>query len=136
MRTEYSPYSILAEANRLISESTKEGGFPPDYEKQIVSLLNAAESYPNMSTYQLSLAHKDLADLYCSLEITGSAIEHYKIALRMNPKIAVKKRLKNLNSFPAESLIYSVDANIATEPDYSNLKHRKAELDAELNISR
>lgn len=131
MRTEYSPYSILAEANRLISESTKKGGFPPDYEKQIISLLNAAESYPNMSTYQLSLAHKDLADLYSSLEITGSAIEHYEIALRMNPKIAVKKKLKQLKSLPAESLAYSVDANIAAEPDYSNLKPRKAELDAE-----
>lgn len=131
MRTEYSPYSILAEANRLISESTKKGGFPPDYEKQIVLLLNAAGLYPNMSTYQLSLAHKDLADLYSSLEITGSAIEHYEIALRMNPKIAVKKKLKQLKSFPAESLAYSVDANIAAEPDYSNLKPREAELDAE-----
>lgn len=131
MHTEYSPYSILAEANRLISESTKRGDFPPNYEKQIVSLLNAAESYPNMSTYQLSLAHKDLADLYCLLEITGSAIEHYEIALRMNPKIAVKKKLKQLKSLPAESLSYSVDANISAAPDYSNLKPRKAELDAE-----
>lgn len=131
MRTEYSPYSILAEANRLISESTKEGDFPPDYEKQIVSLLNAAGLYPNMSTYQLSHAHKDLADLYSSLEITGSAIDHYEIALRMNPKIAVKKKLKQLKSLPIESLVYSVDVNIAAEPDYSNLKPRKTELDAE-----
>ncbi len=131
MHTEYSPYSLLAEANRLISESTKKGILPTNSEKQIILLLNAAESYPNMSTYQLSLAHKDLADLYSSLEITGSAIEHYEIALRMNPKIAVKKKLKHLKSLPAESLTHSVDANIAAEPDYSNLKPRKAKLDAE-----
>jgi len=130
MHTEYSPYSILAEANNLISESTKKGSFPANYEKQIISLLNVAESYPNMSTYQLSLAPKDLADFYSSLEITGSAIEHYEIALRMNPKIAVKKKLKQLKSLPAESLSYSADANVAAEPDYSNLKPQNAELGA------
>lgn len=131
LSTEYSPYSILAEANRLISESIKRGDFQPDYEKQIVSLLNAAESYPNMSTYQLSLAHKDLADLYNSLEITGSALEHYEIALRMNPRIAVKKKLKQLKSLPAESLIYSLNTNTASEPDYSNIQTQKVELDTE-----
>ena len=131
MSTEYSPYSILAEVNRLISESIKRGDFQPDYEKQIVSLLNAAESYPNMSTYQLSLAHKDLADLYNSLEITGSAVEHYEIALRMNPRIAVKKKLKQLKSLPAESLIYSLNTNTASEPDYSNIQAQKVELDTE-----
>lgn len=131
MRTVYSPYSILAEANRLISESSENGSFLPNCEKQIVSLLNASASYPNMSTYQLSLAHKDLADLYCSLEITGSAIDHYEIALQMNPKIAVKKKLKLLKSIPTEALVYSLDPNIVSEPDYSNLKTRKVEMDAE-----
>ncbi len=131
MRTEYSPYSLLAEANRLISESMENGSFLPNYEKQIISLLNASESYPNMSTYQLSLAHRDLADLYASLGITGSAIDHYEIALRMNPKIAVKKKLKQLKSIPAESLVYSLDPNIASEPDYSNLEPRRAKMDAE-----
>lgn len=131
MRTEYSPYSMLAEANRLISERAKKGNLPLNYEQQIVSLLNTAESYPNMSTSQLSLAHKDLADLYNLLGVTGSAMEHYEIALRMDSKIAVKKKLKQLKSLPAESLSYSLDANIAAEPDYSNLTSRKLELDAE-----
>ena len=94
MHTEYSPYAMLAEANRLITESTTNGNLPKNCEKQVISLLNTCESYPNMSSYQLSLAHKDLADLYNSLGITGSAIEHYEIALRMNPRIAVKKKNK------------------------------------------
>lgn len=131
MHAQYSPYAMLAEANRLISECVSKAVLPKDCEMQIVSLLNNAESYPNMSSYQLSLAHRDLADLYSSLGITGSAMEHYEIALRMNPKIAVKKKLKQLKSLPAESLAYSLDANIASEPDYSNLKPRKTELDAE-----
>ncbi len=135
MRTEYSPYSLLAEANRLISESRKNEGFLPNYEKQIISLLNASESYPNMSTYQLSLAHKYLADLYASLEITGSAIDHYEIALQMNPKIAVKKKLKQLKSIPAKALVYSLDPNLASEPDYSNLESGIAEISSQFAAS-
>lgn len=131
MHTEYSPYAILAEANRLITESTTNRNLPKDYEKQIISLLNTCESYPNMSSYQLSLAHRYLADLYNSLGIAGSAIDHYEIALRMNPKITVKKKLKQLKSIPAEALIYSLDPNIASEPDYSNLQPRKVEIDDE-----
>ena len=122
---------MTAEANRLITESSTSGGLALDCEKQIISLLNTAESYSNMSKYQLSLAHKSLADLYYSLDITGSALEHYKIALCMNPKIAIKKKLKSLESLPKESLTYSLDANNASEPDYSNLIFHKINLDAE-----
>lgn len=131
MHTKYSPYAMLEEANRLISECVSKATLPKDREKQIVSLLNTAEACPNMSSYQLSLAHRDLADLYSSLGVTGSAMEHYEIALQMNPKIAVKKKLKQLKALPTESLAYSLDANIASEPDYSNLKPRKIELDEE-----
>ena len=131
MHTEYSPYAMLAEANRLITESTTNGNLPKNCEKQVISLLNTCESYPNMSSYQLSLAHKDLADLYNSLGLTGSAIEHYEIALRMNPRIAVKKKIKQLKSLPTEELLYSLDANITSELDYSNFKSCKVELDTE-----
>lgn len=128
---EYSPYSILAEANRLISDSIADENLFRNSEKQIISLLNTAESYPNMSSYQLSLAHKSLADLYNTFGITGSAMEHYEIALKMNSKIAVKKILKQLKSLPREALTFSLDANIASEPDYSNITPKKIELDAD-----
>lgn len=131
MHAQYSPYAMLAEANRLISECVSKAVLPKDCEMQIVSLLNNAESYPNMSSYQLSLAHRDLADLYSSLGITGSAMEHYEIALQMNPKIAVKKKLKQLKSLPAESLAYSLDANIASETGHSNLKPRYDESETD-----
>lgn len=58
-------------------------------------------------------------------------MEHYEIALEMNPKIAVKKKLKELKSLPKESLSYSLDANSIYEPDYSNLTFHKIELDTE-----
>lgn len=127
----YSPYTIMAEADRLISECTAAGSLSESCEQQIVSLLNTAASYPNMSSYQLSLSHKSLADLYHSLGITGSAMEHYEIALQMNPRIPVKKILKQLKTLPAESLSFSLDANIASEPDYSNIEPKKIQLDDE-----
>ncbi len=57
-------------------------------------------------------------------------MEHYEIALEMNPKIAVKKKLKELKSLPKELLSYSLDTNSIYEPDYSNLTFHKIELDA------
>lgn len=131
MHTGYSPYDMTAEANRIIEESMSSGSFPLDSEKQVLALLNVAQNYPHMFVYQLSLAHKSLANLYYSLGITGSAMEHYEIALEMNPKIAVKKKLKELKSLPKELLSYSLDANSIYEPDYSNLTFHKIELDAE-----
>lgn len=136
MNTKYSPYRMLAEANTLISNCKKNKVMPCECEKQIISLLNTAESYPGMSTYQLSLSHKEMANLYNSLGISGSAIEHYEIALQMNQKISVKQKLKQLKSLPTESLVYSLDANIMSEPDYSNLKSIETKLDEEFIESR
>ena len=77
MHTGYSPYDMTAEANRIIEESMSSGSFPLDSEKQVLALLNVAQNYSHMSVYQLSLAHKSLANLYYSLGIKVSAMEHY-----------------------------------------------------------
>ena len=116
MRTGYSPYDLLEEANRLIE-------LLPDLliEEQIILLLNKAQSM-NVSTYQLSISHKKLADKYYELSIFGSSLIHYGIALELNNKISVKRKIKELSSIDCSELHYSLDESLEGEPDYSNLK--------------
>ena len=110
------PYAILLEASIMMKEIEHIEDHP-DEELQIVSLLNKAETYPWISKYQLSEGHRELADLYFSSEIFGSALDHYQIALRFNPKCPVKRRVSSIKKMT--ELRYSLDPNIANEPDLS-----------------
>lgn len=112
-----SPYALCYEALRLI-ELHDSDEMTTEEEKQIILLLNKSELYPNMSTYQLSLVRKKLAEYYMTHGITGSALEQYQISLTENPRLPVKKIVKSLSRIPACDRIYSVDANITGEPDY------------------
>jgi hypothetical protein len=135
MRTGYSPYDMCNEAVRLI-DSCSSGSIDPREELQIVLLLNKSDSYSDMSAYQLSIARKKLADLYYKNGITGSALDQYSLALQANPKLSVKKRIKELDSIPKPERIYSIDPNIVGEPDYSNLKYYSHTPDEEFIRSR
>lgn len=126
----YSPYDMCNEAIRLINLCS-ENEFTPDIECQIILLLNKAGTYSHMSTYQISMARKKLAELYYNKGITGSALEQYTIAIQANPNIGVKRRINELKKIPSSDLVYSLDANMAGEPDYSNLNFYKQELDDE-----
>lgn len=130
MRTEYSPYDMCNEAIRLINLCS-ENEFTPDIECQIILLLNKADTYNHMSTYQISIARKKLAELYYNKGITGSALKQYALAIQANPNLAVKRRINELKKIPPSDLVYSLDANMVNEPDYSNLKLYKQELDSE-----
>ena len=112
-----SPYALCTEALRLI-ELHDSDEMTPEEDKQVILLLNKSECYPNMSTYQLSLARKKLAEYYMAHGITGSALEQYQIALTENPRLPVKKIVKSLSSILPCNRIYSIDANIIGEPDY------------------
>lgn len=127
MRTAYSPYDMCNEALRLIKECS-DNVLTKDIERQILYLLNKAEEYSNMSLYQLALAHKELADMYYKFEYTGSALKHYNIGLKMYEKLPVKRKISQLNKMPAETLSYSLDANIVGEPDYSNIPNRSSDI--------
>lgn len=122
---------MCSEAVRLI-ELYDGKEFPDNVERQIILLLNKADSYAEMSEYQLSLARKALGDHYFKSGITGSALNQYAIALELNSKISVKRNLSSLKKIPAERLVYSVDCNIVGEPDYQNLTYHKIELPKEV----
>lgn len=130
LQTGYSPYDMCNEAIRLINLCS-ENEFTPDIECQIILLLNKSNSYSNMSTYQISMARKKLAELYYNKGITGSSLEQYTLAIQANPNIAVKRRINELKKIPSSDLIYSLDGNMVDEPDYSNLKLYKQKLDSE-----
>ncbi len=115
-----SPYALCYEALRLI-ELHSSDEMTTEEERQIILLLNKSECYPNMSTYQLSLARKKLAEYYMAHGITGSALDQYQIALTDNPRLPVKKIVKSLSSIPVCDRIYSVDANIAGEPNCDHI---------------
>lgn len=98
MKIEYSPYDIINEANRLIdicinSSLTKE------QELQIILLINKAQSYTNMSKYQLSMTRKKFAELYYSLGITENALDQYRLAIELNSKLPVKKHFILLRKY-------------------------------------
>ena len=83
--------------------------------------------HSHMSKHQLANAHKLLGDIYFDKNITGSALQHYTIALSMNPQLPVKRKMKTLRSLAQEELKYSIDANLAGKPDYTNLTLHKSE---------
>ena len=131
LKTEYSPYDIINEANRLIdicinSSLTKE------QELQIILLINKAQSYTNMSKYQLSTTRKRFAELYYSLGITGNALDQYKLAIELNSKLPIKRVLHSLEKIPQCDLVYSLDTNTYNEPDYSNIKRKASKIDADI----
>ena len=128
MKTGYSPYDMCNEAIRLIESCTDIQMNTRD-ELQIILLLNKVDSFSDMSKYQLSIARKKFADLYYKNGITGNALEQYLIALDLNSKLSVKKRIRELNKIPKSDLIFSIDANISDEPDYSHLKYHTIEVD-------
>lgn len=130
MRTGYSPYDMCNEAVRLIEHSIG-NSLSKNLEKQIILLLNKAEEYDYMSKYQLSIAKKQFADMYYKHGITGNALDQYNSALLLNPKIAVKTKIKELSKIPKEQLVFSLDRNMVGEPDYSALTYHEIELPEE-----
>ena len=136
MHTGYSPYDMVNESLRLISTLTNTTQILPKTERQIILLLNKAETYSYMSTYQLANAHKVFADLYFEHGFTGSALQHYRLAQSLYPKIAIKRKLNKLLALPKDKLVFSIDANIVAEPDYSNLIFHEIILDDDFNEKR
>lgn len=126
LRTGYSPFDMCNEAIRLI-KLCSDTQISQQNELQIILLLNKADSFSDMSKYQLSMARKRFADLYYKNGITGNTLEQYSSALRLNPNLSVR-RIKELNKIPKPDLIFSLDANISDEPDYSNLEYHTIEV--------
>lgn len=128
MHIGYSPYDMCNEAVRIMESQPPEGMSKED-EQQIIFLLNKAESYTEMSTYQLSIARKRFAELYYAYGITGNALDQFVLALQCNPKLPVKRRVQELQKIPKSKLVYSLDSNMIGEPIYDNLEYYDIKLD-------
>lgn len=110
MYNSISPYRINDDANKLINSIKDE--FSIDKERIIIILLNEIDSDFKMSRYQLSLSRKSFGDCYHKHGITQNAIEQYELGLKLNPKLPVKKLLKELYSIDSEERISSLNYNM------------------------
>lgn len=104
-----SPYLLNDKLLEMITELNAD--FSVHLEKDVLILLNRIDSYPNMSTYQLSLSLKSLADCYLEHGITGNALELYKLGLQKNKNLPVKRNIAKLEKINKNDLIYSLDIN-------------------------
>ena len=113
-----SPYEINSQILDLIGKLEEE--FSQNTEKEILSKLNRIDSYPNMSRYQLSLTKKRLGDCYMKYDITGNALEIYKLALKDNKNLPIKRIIKKLSECPHDALTYSSDIHYMEDADIIN----------------
>lgn len=113
MRSDYTPYEYVNKANELMKQMILD--FPRKKEEKVLLLINSAETYPNMSTYQIMQARIFLIDLYISHKIYGNAYDLCLKTLEAYPKASVKNKIKKLEKIREESpddFIYSCDVNI------------------------
>lgn len=89
-----SPYDLVNKANQLMPKMILD--FNKSKEQKVLILINSAETYPNMSSYQIMTARINMIDLYISHKIYGSAYELCKIVIANNPKAPVKRKMKKL----------------------------------------
>lgn len=92
METNIRPYSLIQKANDIMQKMIL--NFPRKKEEAVLKLINSAETYPNMSSYQIMQARIFLIDLYISHKLYGSAYDLCQKTLSINPKAPVKKKLK------------------------------------------
>jgi hypothetical protein len=108
-----SPYSMILMAKEKMSKMILT--FKKGDEEKVLKWINAADTYPNMSKYQIEQARIMLLDLYISHQIYGNAKELCGIILSQNPKAPIKKKMKMLDNLLANKGIdtsYSCDLNI------------------------
>ena len=113
MKDLISPYSLIREADDIMKRMILD--FPRNKEAKVLMLINSAETYPNMSSYQIMQSRITLVDLYISHGIYGNAYELCKTMLELNPNAPVKKKLKKLEALidgNDEKALYSCDINI------------------------
>lgn len=121
LKTSLSPYKLNEDALSLIKKLTE--SFTSETEEKALVLLNASALHPKMSQYQLSLSHKELGDCYYKHGYFQSALEQYQTALLYNPRIAVKKRIKEIESMDDDkrksSLSSDIVADVLEFPEYN-----------------
>lgn len=95
-KPDISPYVLNGRAQQLISRM-QANGLQADIEKEILKLLEKMKN-SDMSIYQLAPTYKMLGDLYLEFNLEEKALAMYETGLSLNPKLAVKKAIKNLQN--------------------------------------
>lgn len=93
-KTDLSPYELLKKAQSCMNELKET--YTEQEEQKAVGYLSLSGLNPNMSTYQLSNAYKELGQIYDRNELKQKALDAYREGLRLNPGLSVKKRIKQL----------------------------------------
>lgn len=93
-KTDLSPYELLEKAQSSMNELKET--YTEQEEQKAVGYLSLSGLNPNMSTYQLSNAYKELGQIYDRNELKQKALDAYREGLRLNPGLSVKKRIKQL----------------------------------------
>lgn len=93
-KTYLSPYELLKKAQSCMNELKET--YTEQEEQKAVGYLSLSGLNPNMSTYQLSNAYKELGQIYDRNELKQKALDAYREGLRLNPGLSVKKRIKQL----------------------------------------
>lgn len=136
-----NPYTFIKMANDKMCTSIL--SMPKDKEEKILLLINAADTYPNMSKYQIMQARIMLIDLYINHNILGNAIELCEVVLEQNAKAPVRKKLKDLEKQKASGVEFTTSCNlniidtdmIYTQPQGSYEFDPEHELELENRLS-
>ncbi len=111
-----TPYEMIREAEEKMR--TMVLNLDLKKEEQVILLINAAETYPGMSRYQVMRARVFLIDLYISHGIYGNARDLCRAALEEYPKAPVKKKLREMEKIREErpeDFLHSVSIDMVDE---------------------
>jgi len=95
-------YRLLGKVNARLDKL--ERNFRKDVEGRILEDIDKIRMIPGVSTYQISIALKRLADCYYAKEYFHEAFDYYSEALRFNDKLPVKRRVEELAIMTGASL--------------------------------
>ena len=87
-------YRLLDELSVLIEKLEDE--HCADVEEEILSVFKVVLNIEKLSPYQTSIALKRLADCYYENDCKEKALKKYRLAVEKNPKLPVKRRIKEL----------------------------------------
>lgn len=89
-------YASAFELSFIAKEQLKDAGgnLSPDKARELLSLLNRAlekgiDKYPN----EQALIYRTIGETYESIGNTSEAIKNYELALQLNPKVGVKRKI-------------------------------------------
>lgn len=95
-KPDLSPYTVNGRIRRLVSEIDE--NFIQEKISEIEELFEIVRRNDKMSSYQLSETCKVLGEMYAKYGMKENAIQKYKVGLELNPRLAVKKALKILET--------------------------------------